>query len=139
MKMSVGMQEVKKKKYSWEAFWKAVNKNNELLKYNCEIGMYDEVEELLTKGRDGYPTEINCKGMDDWRPVHYVSYEGHADILNLLIKHNAIVNAYTKFHRNPLHIASIRGFIEIVKLLVENKIDINAVDNDGNTALHFAC
>lgn len=82
---------------------------------------------------------MNSKGLDDWRAIHFASYNGHDDIVSLLIKSGADVNALAKFNRNALHIASIRGSLEVAKILIENKININAHDNDGNTPLHFAC
>lgn len=101
--------------------------------------MFDEVKNLLSGAENQYPCEVNCKGLDDWRPVHFAGYEGYDDILKLLIKYGADLNVVNKFHRNPLHVATIKGSLEAVKVLCENNIDIDSFDNDGNTALHFAC
>ena len=83
-------------KNPWKQFWLNVENNNQTLRNYCESGLY---------------AEVNSKGLDDWRPLHFCSYEGYDDIAELLIKHGADVNAYTRFNRNALHIASIRGFL----------------------------
>ena len=80
------------------------------MKY-CSSGEYDEALKMLTEGLDGYPAEVNSKGLDDWRPIHFASYEGFDDMVDLLLKHGADINASTIFKRNALHIASIRGFL----------------------------
>ena len=108
------------------------------MKY-CSTGQYEEALKILKEGKDGYPAEVNSKGLDDWRPLHFASYEGYDDIVDLLLQHGADINASTIFNRNALHIAAIRGFLEVIKILCERKIELNAVDNDGNTALHIAC
>ena len=55
--------------------------------------------------------EIDYKGLDDWSPLHFACYEGHDDIVDLLCKNNANINAKTKYNRNGLHIATLRGNI----------------------------
>ena len=98
-------------KNPWKQFWLNVENNNQTLRNYCESGLYDEVLKIITEGKNGYPAEVNSKGLDDWRPLHFCSYEGYDDVAELLIKHGADVNAYTRFNRNALHIASIRGFL----------------------------
>lgn len=104
----------------------------------CEDGLYDEAKNIIENGFNNYPVEIDWKGLDDWTPIHYACYEGHDDIVHLLCKNHADVNARTRFNRNGLHIAALRGHHDVVKVLVNNQIEINAFDSDGNTALHFA-
>ena len=108
------------------------------MRHYCEEGLYDEAKNIIERGENNYPVEIDWKGLDDWSPLHYACYEGHDDIVELLCEHHASVNVKTKFNRNGLHIATLRGHLNVSKVLLNHKIDANAVDSDGNTALHFA-
>jgi ankyrin repeat protein len=93
---------------------------------------------MLEEGENGYPVEVDCEGLDDWTPLHFACYEGHEDLVALLCKHKAMVNAVTRYSRNGLHIAALRGHFAVVKTLINCGIAINAYDSDGNSALHFA-
>lgn len=63
------------------------------------------------------------------------SKSGNTEIVELLLKHRADINAKDKYEKTALMLASERGFIEIVKLLLETGADVNAKDNIDHTAL----
>lgn len=44
---------------------------------------------------------ILLRGLDDWTALHFASNEGNLDIVNILIKHGAKIDALTKFQRTP--------------------------------------
>ena len=127
-----------RKPSNWNDFWTQVQNNNEQLRSFSENGMYEEVKKLLKGGTNGYPVDINFKHLDDWTPLHYSCYEGHEDLVELLLQNGANVNTITKFKRNSLHIATLRGYLPVIKILYKFKIDFNTIDNEGNTSLHFA-
>ena len=54
------------------------------------------------------------------------SYAGRGNIIQLLIKEEADVNAQGGFYGTALQAASDRGHEDIVRLLVEKDADINA-------------
>ena len=65
--------------------------------------------------------------------------EGHADIVKLLIKHDANVNAASDTGSvTPLHYAAGNGHADIVKLLIDHGADINVKDGGGYTPLRRA-
>lgn len=66
---------------------------------------------------------------------------GNVDMIKLLLKHNANVNAKTIDGLTPLMIAAwstISHTIksQIVQILMDHGADINDVENEGRTALH---
>ncbi len=63
---------------------------------------------------------------------------GHKDIVNLLLKEKADVNAKNKKGATPLHLAAQNGHKDIVNLLLKEKADVNAKNKKGATPLHFA-
>ena len=73
-------------------------------------------------------------------PLHLAVEKGLTDIVLLLIKQNADVNAANRDkHQTSLHIAATYGYAKIVSMLLEAGAEINAQDGlEGNTALHLA-
>jgi ankyrin repeat protein len=51
--------------------------------------------------------------------LHYAAYDGNIEVVKLLIKKGAYVNATDYDGYTPLHKAAFKGHIEIVKLLIE--------------------
>jgi len=66
------------------------------------------------------------------------STEGQLEIVRLLIKAGADVNAKNFYGSTPLIYASMNGNIDIVKMLIEVGADVNAKNKFGNTALMCA-
>ena len=102
-----------------------------------------EVYKLLNYARQQFDQEnemfeiVNCTNSDGFTPLHLAASEGYAQMIGILIKFQAQVDARTNSFRTPLHIASLRGNLNVIKELVLNKADINAKDIDGNTPCHF--
>jgi len=58
-------------------------------------------------------------------PLNYAVYAGHKDVVELLIKSGANVNATRHDIETPLHTGAIRGRTDIVKLLIANGAKIS--------------
>lgn len=69
-----------------------------------------------------------------WTALSEASHEGNIDIVSLLLKNGADVNALNEGGSTPLMLASMQGHVEIVKLLVKNGADVNLTNKDGFTA-----
>jgi ankyrin repeat protein len=80
---------------------------------------------------------VNCTNSDGFTPLHLAASEGHAPLIEILMKFGAQVEARTNNFRTPLHIACLRGNLTVIQALVQHGADINAKDIDGNTPCHF--
>ena len=82
----------------------------------AEVGNIDAVKQHLAAG-----TDVNAKDKDGWTPLHPASYEGHQEIVELLIAKGADVNARVELGpqqgMTPLDSANNSGRTEIVSLL----------------------
>ncbi|KAI9155484.1 Serine/threonine-protein phosphatase 6 regulatory ankyrin repeat subunit C [Paramyrothecium foliicola] len=68
--------------------------------------------------------------------IHYAVMSSNREILNILIRYGADVNARQINGQTPLHLAT--GSIEVTKLLLHNGADPSVQDECGNTPLHLA-
>ena len=82
----------------------------------AEVGNIDAVKQHLAAG-----TDVNTRDKDGWTSLHPASYEGHQEIVELLIGKGADVNAKVEFGplqgKTPLDSANNSGRTEIVSLL----------------------
>jgi len=114
-------------------------------------GCKDTVEQLLSDKADA-----NAKDNNGRTPLHYMAGNDFEDkyepagpggrgvgvdykgITELLLAHNADVNAKDNNGRAPLHSAAEYGNMEVAELLLDHNADMNALDKWGNTPLHIA-
>ncbi|KAM9754460.1 ankyrin repeat domain-containing protein 27 isoform 2-T2 [Menidia menidia] len=74
-----------------------------------------------------------------YTPLHVAAICGQAQLIDLLVRKGAPVNA-TDYHTlTPLHLACQRGYQGVSLLLLHYKANADAQDNNGNTPLHLAC
>ena len=71
---------------------------------------------------------------------HYIAGEqvNEPEIIDLLVKSGAIVNAQDAEGFTPLHMAAIHGNLKIVKKLVDLDADVNIITTDGKNAAELA-
>ena len=81
---------------------------------------------------------VDAKGQDGYTALHYSCRYGHVDIVKILIKHKANVNARTDSDDTPLHLAAIYGKIEVFIAELSNDM-INFKGHLGRSLLHSAC
>lgn len=82
-----------------------------------------EMDDLERRDRDGRTLLINA------------SFYNRVDIVKLLIKRGANVNAKDSTGNTPLHAAVQESNIEIIRILLENGADINSKNSFGNTPI----
>ena len=68
-------------------------------------------------------------------PLHYISHLGHSDLLEILIKAGAKVDATDKNDNTPLHVA---GNAVTARRLINNGADILVFNKEGFTPLDTA-
>jgi ankyrin repeat protein len=67
--------------------------------------------------------------------LHAASYDGRAEIAELLIRLGADVHAREVNGRTPLHHAANNGHLDVIDVLVRNGADVEAKDVQGMTPL----
>jgi ankyrin repeat protein len=99
------------------------------------MGHYGVVLALL----DSDPMMVYKIG-DNQAPLHAAYYGKHKqlEIIELLLKRGAHVDAKGTLDNTLLHCASLDGRTDVVKLLLENKADVSAKNKNGWTPLHQA-
>lgn len=100
--------------------------------YASDMGLVSTVDGLLS---DGYEPNENSGSCET--PLHRAVMRGHEDVVILLLKHKADVNAKDIKGRTPLHCA-IESTTSVVQLLLEHGAEVNTADNGGCTPLHLA-
>ena len=91
-------------------------------------------EKLLNMGARVDPQD--CNGAT---PLHIACANGPLELVQILLKHNAIVNKKDKWNYTPLHdTLDSKAIISIVEILLENGADIDARNGLGQTPLHQA-
>ncbi|MBD0391720.1 ankyrin repeat domain-containing protein [Wolbachia endosymbiont of Pentalonia nigronervosa] len=85
---------------------------------------------------------ININAVDNRygeTPLHIAVEIGYENIVKILLKNGADVNAVDKNSVTPLHLAARGGYVEVVENLLLEGANINAVDSEyGATPLHIA-
>ncbi|MBU1086546.1 MAG: ankyrin repeat domain-containing protein [Candidatus Omnitrophica bacterium] len=98
------------------------------------VGNKENVELLLEQGAD-----INTTFDNGETALMLAAYNGHIEIVKLLLAHNAEVNAQRfDLGVTALHAAVQGNNLEIVKLLVKHNALINVVSSTGITPLMLA-
>ncbi|KAF0035758.1 hypothetical protein F2P81_011070 [Scophthalmus maximus] len=92
---------------------------------------------------------VNCVDSTGYSPLHHAALNGHSEVVEALLRNEALTNIADNKGCYPLHLAAWKGDEHIVQLLssVEHKefkrcgpFDpyINAKNNDNETPLHCA-
>jgi Ankyrin repeats (3 copies)/Ankyrin repeat len=71
-------------------------------------------------------------------PLHLAAASGHKDVMEVLLAHQAEVNAKNAEGETPLHLAAGGGHRELVEVLLAYRAELNAKANGGTTPLHLA-
>lgn len=85
-----------------------------------------------------YIRNINFQGDRGEAALHKAVDRGHEDIVQLLLKRGASVQATDQNNNTLLHLAKQGGHYTIVELLLKEGAEIEAVGQDKFTALHLA-
>lgn len=78
---------------------------------------------------------INTEGRS---PLAQACEEGAPEIVELLLRENALVNEKDSSGNTPLYFAAGKGYNDIIRLLISQKADVNAANCHGDTPLFHA-
>uniref|UniRef100_A0A674JDZ5 Ankyrin repeat and sterile alpha motif domain containing 1A n=1 Tax=Terrapene triunguis TaxID=2587831 RepID=A0A674JDZ5_9SAUR len=84
---------------------------------------------------------VNCVDSTGYTPLHHAALNGHKDVVEVLLRNDALTNVADCKGCYPLHLAAWKGDAEIVKLLIHqgpSHTKVNEQNNDNETALHCA-
>ena len=95
----------------------------------------NKVVEVLCKER---PDIINAKNKDGEAPLHEAACGRNTNILNVLIKSGADIDAVNEFGDTPLRRAVGHKREEVVNILIENGANVNTIGRGGYAPLHLA-
>ncbi|CAL4126416.1 unnamed protein product, partial [Meganyctiphanes norvegica] len=82
--------------------------------------------------------QMEINGLICWTPLNWASWEGHRDVIQLLLANNADVNKANNGGKTPLWESSGKGHSDVVQLLLANNADVNKADSAGKTPLYWA-
>ena len=92
------------------------------LYYAAYCGFRGLVERLL----DVHPQDLNAEGGEWGTPLGAAIYEGHLDIVLLLLEHGADGEECREGRQTGLYVASFCGQVEIVRALIDRGANLNA-------------
>ncbi|XP_050700935.1 adhesion G protein-coupled receptor L4-like isoform X2 [Eriocheir sinensis] len=93
----------------------------------------DAVRALLSAGAN-----VNVTDSLGWTPLHNAAYTGQADMVRVLLMHQANPDTPEPVHgRSSLHLAAYSGHAEVVSLLLDAGATIDLRDEHGQSALHL--
>ncbi|GFS99414.1 hypothetical protein NPIL_346171 [Nephila pilipes] len=79
-----------------------------------------------------------CVVLGGLTSLHIAADNGCLEVVNLLLKNGADINAKNDKQATALHLASLNGHVDVVKTLIMIGAEINARSRDGGTPLHNA-
>ncbi len=96
----------------------------------------ETVQEMLAQT----PDLIHSYSSDGWTYLHRAAQFGRNDIVDLLLKHGADVNAraHNGLADTPILCAVIGQHIDLVRFLIAHGADVNSPNSAGATPLHKA-
>ena len=126
-----------KKRQDKEALKKKENKFQKLIKEKKE-----EILILTSYVRDKgvilrylEEIEVNTKDKDERTILSLASFEGHKELIELLIEKVLEIDSADRYGRNALHIASLEGDRLVVEILISRGAEIDLADKYGRTPL----
>nr|XP_018918082.1 PREDICTED: ankyrin repeat and SAM domain-containing protein 1A [Bemisia tabaci] len=125
-----------------------MGKDQELLEASRN-GNFPVVEKILaSKAKRSGPLAslrrgpgANVQDASGYSCLHHAALNGHADIVELLLTHEASPNIVDNKGSSPIHLAAWSGNLEIVRLLLchgPSVPNVNLTTQDNETALHCA-
>lgn len=109
----------------------ATDDGDSLLSLACSAGYYELAQVLLAMS-----AQVEDRGQkNDCTPLMEAASAGHIEIIELLIRHGADVNAQSSTGNTPLMYACAGGHVEAVKTLLSHGANVEDHNENGHTPL----
>lgn len=121
--------------------------NDELFKLNMELWLavkynqFKKARRALAKNASVHTLTgpaLQRYDPDGNTTLHVAAKQGFLEIVQLLWKYGADLDARNRLNQTPLHLATANDHSDVVELLIEYGADINAADSNGKLALPCA-
>jgi ankyrin repeat protein len=107
------------------------------LHWACASGKLHLAEQLLTRPKNA-KANIHAVEIREKTSLHLAAAHDKGDIVELLLRYQANVNAKSDGGWTPLHTACDKGSAEIVRILLKAGADVNVKLLNGMSPLHLA-
>jgi ankyrin repeat protein len=87
-------------------------------------GDLEKVKALLKDN----PDLVSSKDNTSWQPMHWAAYNGHKDMVELLLANKADINAKDKNGMSALGLAAGKGHMDVANLLIVDKAEYTIHD-----------
>ena len=81
------------------------------------------------------PRLIHATDKQGYSPLHYAAFNGHNEVVALLLGCKAVTDARNDHGETPLHVSVLNGHKEITAMLLEAGAEVNAKNDAGETPL----
>lgn len=107
--------------------------------YCCQSGNTRILQEILSH-LDQQSCRLACNKQANslWTPIFYACFNGHSEIIKMLINQTARIDVFDEHGEPPLHVAVSRGHEQVVDILLEYNAFVNVRNKPGLTPLHIA-
>ena len=104
----------------------------------AQTGRLDELKSHIHWGAIEGRLDLDVRDSHGATPLQLAAYNGHEEVVELLLGQGANVNVQDNEGATPLHLAACMNRKQIAGLLYVHGADINAQDNNGFTPLNVA-
>jgi ankyrin repeat protein len=111
---------------------------NEIILEAFRDGNKEMMKAIIEESGFNVNTKFNYQYDRGYTPLMYASEHGYPEIVSMLIRKNANVNAKNNENYTPLIYASIYNHIEVVRILLEAGADPNQKNIWGSSSLIYA-
>lgn len=98
----------------------------------------DKCENMMRETRrDSSLVTASTRDDRGYTALHVAAASGHAQLIDILVYHGALLDVTDYMGFTPLHLACQKGYQSVMLLLVHFGASLQLTDNDGNTPLHL--
>ena len=119
-----------------------IEEKEEKINKKIELGMFGVIEKHDVEGLKKEVKEnqkfVTLKDEDQRTALHVAIEKGYLDMVEVLLKGGAEINAQTKQGYSPLFLATKNGNIEAINFLLSKDANPNVQDGQLNSPLHYA-